>query len=96
MRYVRTRAFAVSQSPSVIAIVQLLHYLTMLQAKLVSETKSARYDGSSGISYLMLQTYGGGEAQWVKTYSDAMSGLVPNTALFIGPGGEVSTRVLRS
>lgn len=56
---------------------------------LVKATKSARYDGSSGVSYLLLQTYGGGEAQYVQSYADAMSALVPDTATFVGPGGQV-------
>jgi hypothetical protein len=56
---------------------------------LVKATATSRADGSPGISYLLLQTYGGGEAHYVQSYSQALSGIVPNTADYVFPGGEV-------
>jgi hypothetical protein len=58
---------------------------------LVKNTSTARHDGSPGVSFLALQTYGGNEAPEVAAYVAALAGSVPSPATMVYPGGEAAS-----
>lgn len=84
VNYGASRNFTVTACPAV-GLTSQSDWVSLVKA-----TATARADGSPGISYLLLQTYGGGEAHYVQSYSQALQGIVPNTADYVFPGGEVS------
>ena len=57
--------------------------------ELVKATSTARAGGLPGVSFLSLQTYGGGYGQSVQDYVNSLQGIVPTPASFVYAGGEV-------
>jgi hypothetical protein len=59
---------------------------------LVKNHATERMPGnSSGVSWLLLQTYGGGGGDWVSDWSNKLVGVVPDPVGFLSPGAQASS-----
>jgi hypothetical protein len=58
---------------------------------LVRNHATERQPGNtSGVSWLLLQTYGGAGEEWITSWSKNLTGVVPDPVAFLTPGAEVS------